>query len=95
MHRAVMIVGLVAAGLAGAATPPEPAVARLEVVDVASRQLVADGMTWALSATVKVVVPGRKWSSVRNLAPGMNVRMNLAPTTGEVPVVSAITVLPD
>lgn len=95
MQRAVLIVGLMAASLAGAATPPEPAVARLEAVDVASRQVVAGGTTWALAATVRVQVPGRSRASVRDLAPGMNVRMNLAPATGEMPVVSAITVLPD
>jgi len=96
MRVAGLISGLMlAAGLAQAAPPPELAVARLQVVDVASRQVVADGLTWALSSTVAIQVPGRKRASLRDLEPGMNVRLQLVPTTGEVPVVSSITVLPD
>ena len=68
---------------------------RLEGVDPASRQIVADGMTWALSSTAAVRVPGQTRASLRDLRAGMNVRLVLAPTDGEVPVVSSITVLPD
>jgi hypothetical protein len=85
---------LVVGGLQ-AAPPVEPVVTRLEGVDPASRQIVADGMTWALSSTAVVGVPGQKRASLRDLRPGMNVRLALVPADGEVPVVSSITVLPD
>lgn len=83
------------AGTAQAAPPVEPVVTRLEGVDVASRQVIADGITWALSSTAAVSVPGQARASLGELRPGMNVRLVLASTTGEVPVVSSITVLPD
>ena len=73
----------------------EATTARLTAIDLASRQLVADGTTWALSSTVRVSVPGQKGGSLRDLHAGMNVRMLLAPSAGELPVVSQITVLPD
>lgn len=97
MRKSAAIFALVvAAGLAEAAPPPpESTVARLTAVDVASRQVVADGMTWAMSSTVRVKVPGQKGGSLRDLRPGMHVRMVLAPSAGEVPVVNHITVLPD
>lgn len=78
------------------ATPESDATtARLTAIDLASRQLIADGTTWALSSTVRVKVPGQKGGSLRDLHAGMNVRLLLAPTAGELPVVSHITVLPD
>lgn len=86
---------LLGAGAALAAPPPETVVTRLEGVDAASRQIAADGMTWALSSTAVVRVPGVKRAALRDLQPGMHVRMVLVPTDGEVPVIRSITVLPD
>lgn len=90
-----MLALLLAAGALQAAPPAEPVVTRLQEVDPASRQVVADGMTWALSSTASVSMPGQKRASLRDLRAGMNVRLVLAPTDGEVPVVNSITVLPD
>jgi hypothetical protein len=90
-----MLAILLAAGALQAAPPAEPVVTRLQEVDTASRQVVADGMTWALSSTASVSIPGQKRASLRDLRAGMNVRLVLAPTDAEVPVVNSITVLPD
>lgn len=91
----LMLALVFTAGALQAAPPAEPVVTRLEGVDPASRQVVADGMTWALSSTVAIQVPGQERASLRELRPGMNVRLVLVPTDGEVPVISSITVLPD
>lgn len=86
---------LLAAGGLQAAPEVEPVTTRLSEVHAASREFVADGLTWALSSTVAIHVPGNKRASLRDLQPGMHVRLELVPTDGEVPVVSRITVLPD
>jgi len=86
---------LLAAGTLQAAPPVEPLVTRLEGVDPASRQITAEGMTWALSSTAAISLPGVKRASLSQLQAGMNVRLVLVPSDDEVPVVSSITVLPD
>ncbi|MEQ1800789.1 MAG: hypothetical protein ABL989_02635 [Gammaproteobacteria bacterium] len=83
------------AGSLQAAPPPEPVETRLVAVDPAGREIVADGMTWALSSTARISIPGKERASLRDLQPGAHVRLELVPTDGEVPVVSRITVLPD
>ncbi len=96
MRKAVMTATLASLGLsAQAAPPPETATTRIDAVSPASREFVADGMTWALSSTAAVRIPGKAGASLRDLQPGMNVRVVLVPSDGEVPVVSSITVLPD
>ncbi len=96
MRKAVLTAALASLGLsAQAATPPETVAARIETVSPASREFVADGMTWALSSTAAVRIPGVARASLRDLQPGMHVRLVLVPTDGEVTVVSSITVLPD
>lgn len=91
----LMLALLFAAGSLQAAPPPETVVTRLQGIDTASRQIVADGLTWALSSTVALRVPGEKRASLGQLRPGMSVRLVLVPGDSEVPVVSSITVLPD
>lgn len=91
----LMLALLFTTGVLQAAPAVEPVETRLEGVDPASRQIVADGITWALSSTAAVRMPGQKRASLRDLRTGMNVRLVLAPTDGEVPVVNSITVLPD
>ena len=83
------------AGAANAAPPPEPLDARLEAVDRAGREIVAYGVTMALSSTVTIQVPGRPRATLGDIAPGMNVRLELAAGDSEVLVVRSITVLPD
>lgn len=83
------------AGGLEAAPSVEPTFTRLAGVDTAGRQIVADGVTWALSSTVAIRMPGKARASLRDLQPGMNVRLELVPNSGEVPVISSITVLPD
>jgi hypothetical protein len=92
-----LIGGLLLAACLAQAAPavPETTNGRLEVVDVASRRIVADGVTWALSSTLVVQVPGLKRARLRDLRPGLNVRMTMVPVDGALPVVSRITVLPD
>jgi len=86
---------LIVAGGLQAAPPPEPVETRLEGVDTASRQVIADGTTWALSSTATISVPGKPRAALRDLRPGAHVRLVLVPTDGEVPVIRSITVLPD
>lgn len=78
-----------------AAPPLEPVQARLVAVDVAGREIVADGITWALESTVTIHMPGKKSASLWDLTPGMHVRLGLVPTNGPEPVVRTLTVLPD
>ena len=91
----LMLALLFTAGPLQAAPADEPLVARLEGVDPASRQITTEGMTWALSSTVAIRVPGKARASLGDLQVGMNVRLSVTPTDAEVPVVSSITVLPD
>ena len=86
---------LALATAAQAASPPEPVAARIVEVDVAGRQILADGVTWALESTVVIRMPGKKNASLRDLTPGLNVRLDLAPTDGPAPRVRTVTVLPD
>jgi multidrug efflux pump subunit AcrA (membrane-fusion protein) len=96
MRKAVLTAALASLAMwAQAAPPPETVATRIETVSPASRKFVADGLTWALSSTAAVRVPGKARASLRDIRPGMNVRLVLVPTDGEVPVVSSITVLPD
>jgi hypothetical protein len=78
-----------------AAPPPEVIQVKLDGVDAASRELLADGTTWAMSSTAAISVPGLKQASLADLKPGMNVRLVLVSTDGEVSVVRSVTVLPD
>jgi hypothetical protein len=96
MRRAGLLWALLfAAGSLQAAPPAELVETRLEGVDVAARQVIADGLTWALSSTATIALPGKPRATFRDLRPGMNVRLVLVPTDGEVPVIRSITVLPD
>ena len=88
------VLALAATG-AQAAPPLEPVTARVVAVDVASREIVADGITWALESTVSIRMPGKKSASLRDLTPGMHVRLALVATNGAEPVVRTVTVLPD
>lgn len=85
--------GLVTAVRAG--PPNEPFDARVDAVDVAGREIVAAGVTWALESTAGIHVPGKTTASLRDLTPGMNVRLEFAPGDDPAPRVRTITVLPD
>lgn len=76
------------------APPVEQVDARIEVVNSASRELVADGLTWALSSTAAIRVPGVNRAVIRDLKPGMNVRLEFV-GDGTAQLVRAVTVLPD
>lgn len=80
---------------AQAAPPSEPVEVRVVAVAVAGREIIADGVTWALESTATIRVPGKKSGSLRDVTPGMHVRLELAPTDSPMPVVRVITVLPD
>ncbi len=95
MHKTVLtLLACSLAAAAQAAPPSEPVVTRIEAVNIASREIVADGVTWALSSTVAVSVPGKARASLRDVAPGMHVRLELA-SYGPPPVVRSITVRAD
>ncbi|MBL8201313.1 MAG: hypothetical protein JNK40_10110 [Chromatiales bacterium] len=83
------------AAVAQAAPPLEPVTTRIEAVNVAGREFVADGITWALSSTVVITVPGKARGSLGDVKPGMNVRVELADDNPDRPVVRSITVVPD
>ncbi|MEO7386432.1 MAG: hypothetical protein ABIX37_05815 [Gammaproteobacteria bacterium] len=84
----------VLAGGAGAADEPEPLQARLEIVDMASRQVQADGVTYALSSTVSVQRPGLTGHyGLGDLDAGMNVVLDLVEPGAELPVVKRIVIL--
>lgn len=90
--------GVQAAPPSGAAVEPdyEPVTARVESVNVAGRQLVAGGQTWALSSTVRIQVPGKKTASLRDVSAGERVVLELEPgSSGELPVVRSLTVQSD
>jgi hypothetical protein len=89
------LLGLTVATAAWAAPPNEPVEARLSAINPASRQIEADGVTWALESTAAIRMPGRQRASLRDLTPGMNVRLELAPGDDPAPRVRTITVLPD
>jgi len=88
------ILGLVAGTPALAAEVLEPVRVTVEAVDVASREILADGQTWAMSSTAAIRLPGKKQGSLRDLLPGMHVQLDLV-TNGPVPVVRTVTVVPD
>lgn len=85
---------LVATGL-HAAPPMETVETRLEAVNPASREIVVNGATWALSSTVTIQMPGKPRASLWDVTGGMNVQLEVAYTDNEFPVVRSITVLPD
>lgn len=95
MRASLMWSMLLLAVAAQAAPPMDPVIARLEAVSVASREIVAHGETMALSSTVVIQVPGIPRASLRDVKPGMTVRLELSSSGGEVSVVRSITVLPD
>lgn len=96
MRMAALLWGLlVIAGGLQAAPPVAPVMIRLQGVDVAAREVRADDMVWALSSTATIRAPGVKRGSLKDLQPGMHVRVTLVPTEGEVPIISSITVVPD
>lgn len=95
--RKLGIIGAIGAlaNVALAAPPSEPVQTRLEGVNPASREVVAEGLTWPLSSTAAISMPGLSRASLRDLKPGMNVRLDLVASEAEKPVIRAITVLPD
>lgn len=92
---ASLALGLALATAAQAAPPDEPVESRLTDINSASRQIQADGVTWALESTVAIRMPGRQRASLGDLTPGMNVRLEFAPGDDPAPRVRTITVLPD
>ncbi len=88
-----LTLGLVTA--AQAAPPQEPVEVRVAEVDVAGREIVASGVTWALESTVTINVPGKASGSLRDVTPGMHVRLEFVPSDNPDPAVRTVTVLPD
>ncbi len=96
MRKIVMTVLACTLGTVAQAAPPTALVAtRVQAVSVASREIVADGITWALSSTVTINAPGKARGSLRDVMPGMNVQMQVAGTDGPTPLVQSIAVIPD
>jgi hypothetical protein len=90
---ALMLGGTVLASGARAAEP-DRIPARVEEVDVASRQILADGVTYALSSTVQVDRPGVSGRfGIGDLDPGMSVLLEVAEPGAELPVVKSILIL--
>lgn len=90
-----LTLAMAAAPAAQGAPPLEPVTVRVDAVDVAGREIQADGITWALESTVAIHVPGTKNASLRDVMPGMHVLLALVATGGAAPVVRTLTVLPD
>ncbi len=78
-----------------AAPPGEPVEARVIEVNVAGREILSEGMIWAVESTAAIRVPGKKNASLRDVRPGMQVRLDLAPSSGAEPLVRTVTVLSD
>jgi hypothetical protein len=95
LTQLALALALGVSAVARAAPPLEPLQVRVAEVDVAGREILADGITWALESTVAIHAPGKKNASLQDLAPGMHVRLDFAPTDGPEPLVRTITVLPD
>lgn len=95
LKRAALGLTLVLALAAQAAPPPEPAEARVVEVNVADRKILADGVTWSVEGTATIRVPGKTRASLRDLQPGMLVRLELAPGDKPEPLVRTVTVLPE
>ena len=88
-----LTLGLATAALA--APPQEPVEVRVVEVDVAGREIVASGLTWALESTATIHVPGKASGSLRDVTPGMHVRLEFVPNDDPDPAVRTVTVLPD
>ncbi len=89
------LLGLTGATVAQAAPPNEPVEVRVDAIDVAGREIVANGVTWALESTVVIHVPGEANASLRDVTPGMHVRLEFVPNDDPEPAVRTVTVLPD
>ena len=87
--------GLALATAAHAEPPKEPVEVRVDEVDVAGREIVASGVTWALESTAAIHVPGDVTAALGDVNPGMHVRLEFVPNDDPEPAVRTITVLPD
>ncbi len=95
LKMAVLGLMLGLATAAQAAPPPESAEARVDEVNVAGRELLAEGVSWSLESAATIRVPGKTRASLRDLEPGMLVRLELAPGDNPEPLVRTVTVLPE
>ena len=96
MRMAGLIVAMVLLSTGAQGAPKTESVSvRLAGVNVAGREILAEGVTWALSSTVKIAVPGKARASLRDVQPGMNVRLEFVASDSAAPVVRTLTVLPD
>jgi hypothetical protein len=91
---ALLVSGTVLVSGVRAAEEPDRIPARIEEVDAASRQILADGVTYALSSTVQVQRPGLSGRfGIGDLDPGMSVLLEVALPGAELPVVKSILIL--
>lgn len=87
------LMGSLAAGQA--ADAPEHFSGTLEAVNVAARQVQADGQLYALSSTVDITLHGSGSNlGLQNLVPGMNVLILLGNPGSELPVIKSLVVVP-
>lgn len=78
-----------------AADAPEPFAGTLEAVNVAARQVQADGRLYALSSTLGVTLDGSATPiGLKDLRPGMDVLILLGTPGGELPVIRSLVVIP-
>ncbi|MCL4720905.1 MAG: hypothetical protein KJ041_02915 [Gammaproteobacteria bacterium] len=78
------------------ADAPEPFPGTIEAVNVAARQVQADGQLYALSSTVSITLHGSGASlGLQNLRPGMQALILLGSPGEALPVIRSLSVIPD
>ncbi|MCL4779887.1 MAG: hypothetical protein KJ049_06830 [Gammaproteobacteria bacterium] len=99
-HKAAIALakGLMLASLAVPATVPaaedvEPLIVRIESIDVPAQEIHADGVDYSLSGRATVTLSQGPRLTLRDLQPGMQVKLGLAKAGST--VVNSVVVLPD
>jgi hypothetical protein len=91
--QGLMLVPLLLSTALFAAEPAEPLTVRIESVDVPAQEIRADGVDYSLSGRATVTLQHGGRLSLRDLQPGMNVRLGLAKVEGS--LLDSVVVLPD
>lgn len=91
--KGLMLAPLLVSTALLAAEPVEPLTVRIESVDVPAQGIHADGVDYSLSGRATVTLQRGGPLSLRDLHPGMNVKLGLTKVGGS--IVDSVVVLPD
>lgn len=91
--KGLMLTMLLAPAALLAAEPVEPLVVRIEAVDVPAQTIRADGVDYSLMGRATVTLREGTRLSLRDLQPGMQVKLGLATAGGS--AVESVVLLPD